>query len=144
MNPLPFDSLSPMMVEVEPHDIHGNGWNSDDTWRQEANDLEDKGSDESSESGEDDGVDNDGSAEDDPAPGANRWESRQPSSLQDAQACLIDINQMLKPPRPKGHGGYKQCCLPLHLRTRLEWVVSFLHVYTDKGSEYGNSAHGSH
>ena len=49
---------------------------------------------------------------------------------------------MLKPPRPKG-GGYKECKLPLQLRTRLEWVASLLHVYMDTKLKYGKGCYGS-
>ena len=56
--------------------------------------------------------------------------------------ALVDINWMLKPPQPKG-GGYKECKLPLQLRTRLEWVASLLHVYTDTKSKYGKGCYGS-
>lgn len=49
--------------------------------------------------------------------------------------CLKDINLMLRPPQNKGPG-YKQCRLPLVLRTQLEWIAGFLYLYTqDKVSK---------
>ena len=44
--------------------------------------------------------------------------------------------------QPKG-GGFKECHLPLELCTRLEWVSSFHHVYTDTESGYRNGKNGS-
>ena len=70
------------------------------------------------------------------------WEMRQPLSIEAAQSALTDINCMLKPLHLHGKG-YKECQLPLQLRTRLEWIASFLHVYTDTKSAYGNGSHGS-
>ncbi|KIM76137.1 hypothetical protein PILCRDRAFT_91765 [Piloderma croceum F 1598] len=53
-----------------------------------------------------------------------------------AKGAHVDVNQMLKPPQPKG-GGYKECKLPLQLQMRLEWVASLLHVYTQCGTKQG-------
>lgn len=77
------------------------------------------------------------------APGRDHsWEARQPPTVDAARDALVDINQRLKPSRPKG-GGFKECKLPLQLRTRLEWVTSLLHVYTDTKSKYGKGSNGS-
>jgi hypothetical protein len=143
INPLLFDFLGPTMVEagLQHDEIRGTDCNSDDVRGTESDDFEDKSCDESDE---EDGVDNEGNEEEGPAPAANGWESHQPPSIQDAQSCLVDINQMLKPLQPKGRGGYKQCRLPLQLHTQLEWVASFLHIYTDTESGYGNGVNGSH
>ena len=125
------------MVAAELHD---DFWGTDeDRWGQEDNNSEDK---DREQSDEEEDIDNTGSEEEDPVPNANGWESCQPPSIKDARTCLDDINLMLKPPQPKG-GGFKECRLPLELRTRLEWVSSFLHVYTDAESGYGNGKNGS-
>ncbi|KAF7357933.1 hypothetical protein MVEN_00839800 [Mycena venus] len=50
-------------------------------------------------------------------------------TIEEAQAALKAINLLLRPPRNTG-AGYKRCDLPLYTRTRLEWVASFLHLYT--------------
>jgi hypothetical protein len=78
----------------------------------------------------------------DEVPRDQSWEAWQPPTIDAARAALHDINQLLKPLRPKG-GGYKECRLPLQLRTRLEWVASLLHVYTDTKSKYGKGFHDS-
>ncbi|KIK76572.1 hypothetical protein PAXRUDRAFT_18097 [Paxillus rubicundulus Ve08.2h10] len=58
------------------------------------------------------------------------YEARRPPSIKSAQEALRDINLTLKPPRNTGHG-HKDTRLPLSLRTRLEWMASFLWIYTD-------------
>ncbi|KAF7369510.1 hypothetical protein MVEN_00280800 [Mycena venus] len=50
-------------------------------------------------------------------------------TIEEAQAALKAITLLLRPPRNTG-AGYKRCDLPLYTRTRLEWVASFLHLYT--------------
>lgn len=47
---------------------------------------------------------------------------------------------MLKPPHPKG-GGYKECRLPLLLRTHMEWITGFLALYINEDSKYGKGSH---
>lgn len=44
------------------------------------------------------------------------WESRKPPSLDEACKALADLNQLIKPHRLSGRG-YKECLLPLKLRT---------------------------
>ncbi|KAH7905399.1 hypothetical protein BJ138DRAFT_1106018 [Hygrophoropsis aurantiaca] len=61
------------------------------------------------------------------------YESRRAPSIKCAQEALRDINLTLKPPRNSGYG-YKDARLPLVLRTKLEWLASFLWLYTDSGS----------
>ena len=68
--------------------------------------------------------------------------ARWPPTIEAARDALVDINQMLKSPRPKG-GGFKECKFPLQLQTRLEWVASLLHVYTGTKSKYRNGSNGS-
>ena len=74
INSLPFNPLGPTMVNADV--IYRTDLNSED------NDSSD----------EEDGRDDDGSDEEAPVSKANSWESCQPPSLHDAQACLIDIN----------------------------------------------------
>ncbi|KAK7015282.1 hypothetical protein R3P38DRAFT_2786804 [Favolaschia claudopus] len=58
-------------------------------------------------------------------------------SKETARAALKAINNLLRPPRNKG-AGYKKCKLHLYTRTRLEWMASFLHLYTsDKTAPTG-------
>ncbi|KAJ7153288.1 hypothetical protein C8R46DRAFT_864380, partial [Mycena filopes] len=57
-------------------------------------------------------------------------------SIDEAKAALKAINAMLRPPRDTG-AGYKKCKLPLYSRTRLEWMASFLHIYTSDRSITG-------
>lgn len=64
------------------------------------------------------------------------WLLREPLSLDAARLALADLTRMLKPPRACV-GGFLECQLPLQLRTRLEWMSSFLHTYTDTCSPYG-------
>ncbi|KAF7351880.1 hypothetical protein MVEN_01149600 [Mycena venus] len=49
--------------------------------------------------------------------------------IDEAKAALKAINLLLHPPRNTG-AGYKKCELTLYTRTRLEWVASFLHIYS--------------
>ncbi|KAJ7468177.1 hypothetical protein FB451DRAFT_1177804 [Mycena latifolia] len=50
-------------------------------------------------------------------------------SIEEAQAALKSINSLPRPRRNTG-AGYKKCDLPLYTCTRLEWMASFLHLYT--------------
>jgi len=58
------------------------------------------------------------------------WEARKPPTVGFARCALHDLNLILKPPRETGRG-QKDARLPLTLRTRLEWMSSFLWIYTD-------------
>ncbi|KAK6988078.1 hypothetical protein R3P38DRAFT_2805086 [Favolaschia claudopus] len=64
-------------------------------------------------------------------------------STDKAKAALKAINNLLRPPRNKG-AGYKKCDLHLYTRTRLEWMASFLHLYTsDRAPIPGQPSIGS-
>jgi len=115
-------------------DLEDEAPNQSDTSREE-------NEDEVPASDEEDGEDTDGSDDNEDARDY-AWSNRQPPSLEAASKALADINLMLKPRCAKG-AGYKQCQLPLVLRTRLEWIASFLHVYTSDSLKYGQGSNGS-
>ncbi|KAF7336211.1 hypothetical protein MVEN_02168900 [Mycena venus] len=50
-------------------------------------------------------------------------------SIKEAKAVLKAINALLHP-HCNTRAGYKKCNLPLYTHTRLEWMASFLHLYT--------------
>ncbi|KAJ6620385.1 hypothetical protein B0H10DRAFT_1946184 [Mycena sp. CBHHK59/15] len=54
------------------------------------------------------------------------YSARIPPTIEEAQAALKAIGLILRPPRDTG-AGYKKSKLDLLLRTRLEWMQSFLH-----------------
>lgn len=138
MDPLPFDADGPIIIEVLLS-ITGSGSGIDST--EDVGEYE--GCNRAGEENKSDSSGDDDSSDDEDVPQRDHsWEARQPPTIEAAKDALIDINQMLKPPRLKG-GGYKECKLPLLLRTRLEWVASLLHVYTDTKSKYGNGSNGS-
>ncbi|KIJ09520.1 hypothetical protein PAXINDRAFT_87353, partial [Paxillus involutus ATCC 200175] len=58
------------------------------------------------------------------------WEVRKPPTVESARRALHDLKLILKPPRESGRG-FKDPQLPLVLRTRLEWMKSFLWIYVD-------------
>ncbi|KIK74887.1 hypothetical protein PAXRUDRAFT_45218, partial [Paxillus rubicundulus Ve08.2h10] len=58
------------------------------------------------------------------------WESCKLPIVESARRALHDLNLILKPPWETGRG-YKDPRLPLTLQTRLEWMKSFLWIYTD-------------
>ncbi|KAJ7889161.1 hypothetical protein B0H14DRAFT_2262084, partial [Mycena olivaceomarginata] len=60
-------------------------------------------------------------------------------SIEEALATLKAINLLLRPPRNTG-AVYKKCELTLYTRTRLEWVASFLHLYTTSSSIPGQES----
>ena len=105
IDPLPFDLDGPIMIPV-PLSIPGCALDS--------------GEDEVDEGGAEDGNEGDRDNEiseedsDDLPDHDHSWEARQPPTIEAACEALVDINRMLRPPRPKG-GGYKECKLPLQL-----------------------------
>ncbi|KAJ7234033.1 hypothetical protein B0H12DRAFT_1239178 [Mycena haematopus] len=50
-------------------------------------------------------------------------------TINESAAALKAINLLLRPRRNTG-AGFKKCELTLYTRTRLEWVASFLHIYS--------------
>jgi hypothetical protein len=147
INPLPSDFVGPTWIQFDEDisdfmakDTRGEWKAMDDA----DTDDEDYGPEDEEQSSEEDGDDDEGSSDDleELTERDTSWESHKPPTMKDARECLTDLNAMLKPLRPKG-GGYLQCRLPLLLRTRIEWIVSFLHVYTDDRSKYGMGTNGS-
>jgi len=116
------------------------------TWDTEDQDLvenhDQQGSDGENEVDEGDMADIIENAAEDDSSYDHSWESRKPPSLDEARKALADLNRLIKPLRASGRG-YKECLLPLKLRTRLEWMASFLHVYISDDPKYGKSANGS-
>jgi hypothetical protein len=110
IDPLPFDADGPIIIEVLLS-ITGSGLGIDDT-----EDVgEYKGCNRAGEENESDSSENDDSSDDEDVPQRDHsWEAQQPPTIEAAKDALVDANQMLKPPRPKG-GGYKECKLPLQL-----------------------------
>lgn len=49
------------------------------------------------------------------------WEARKPLTTQEAHDAVKDLNHILQPPHLKGHG-YKECTVPLVIRTHFEWM----------------------
>lgn len=49
-------------------------------------------------------------------------------SIEEAQAALKSVNNLLRPPCNKG-AGYKKCTLHLYRCTHLKWIASFLHIF---------------
>lgn len=149
--PLPFESKGPIMIEVfpdhfftEPYaevEIFGDLDEDRSESSKVCNNEDDKDTDEDEESDSDEDSDGPESDEDETQCDIS-WELRKPPSLEAAQNALADINRMLKPPRLNGKG-IKECQLPLLLWTRLEWIASFLHVYTHPGSGFGTGSYGS-
>jgi hypothetical protein len=151
INPLPSDFVGPTWIQFDEDisdfmakDRSGEWKAMDDADTKDDTDDEDYRPEDEEQSNEEDGDDDEGSSdglEELPERGTS-WESHRPPTMKDVRECLADLNAMLKPPRPKG-GGYMQCHLPLLLRMRIEWIVSFLHVYTDDGSKYGKGTNSS-
>jgi hypothetical protein len=104
--------------------------------------IDDEGSDDEEHSDEDDGEDDNGSEDGEENARNRSWKSHQPPSIDAARQALADLNLILKPPCPKG-GGFKECRLPLQLRTRLEWIAGFLYVYVDDKSKYGKGSNNA-
>lgn len=69
------------------------------------------------------------------------WAARRAPTIQQAREALKDLNRILRPPRAKGRG-YKECTIPLAVRTRLEWMRDFLYLYQDDSSVYGKQHDG--
>jgi len=82
-------------------------------------------------------------AEDDSSAYDHSWESHKPPSLDEACKALADLNHLIKLPLHASGCGYKECLFPLTLRTRLEWMTSFLHVYVSDDPKYRKSTNGS-
>jgi hypothetical protein len=90
--------------------------------------------------------DGDGNSDEDPvaAPRVRdtSYEAHKPPMMEAACKALADVKQLLKPPRLRGHG-YKECRLPLALRTRMEWISDLLTLYTNTDSRLSNGNNSS-
>ena len=140
---LPYELDGPIVIQILPDNMSSNHNTYDGSAGLGQSDEDRQSEKSSSESEQDNGENDEGSNGEDEGPQCDRsWEARQPPSFEAAQSALADINRMLKPPRISGKG-HKECQLPLQLRTRLKWIASFLHIYTDTKSVYGNRSHGS-
>ena len=119
INPLPYHPLGPLLGDALPQ----ASWDQPVEGEFEAETLGTGQTDDKSESSsgssseessrEDEGEEDRGSDGDGPWRDIS-WMSRQAPTLQATRECLVDINQMLKLPRPSGKG-HRECKLPLDL-----------------------------
>lgn len=123
LHPLPYDPLRPVLI-----DLRDSLWDME--MADDEGDLAPPGSEECHAGrrghlDDEESADEEEDSQETPDSGSDvsdslrkdySWEARQPPSIAAASAALADVKCMLKPLRSRG-GGYKECRLPLQLRT---------------------------